>query len=194
MSNDAYDRTSLKPCHSYSDCFYLKRLESLDLSSVITLTSLPHQYSLGKLKFHNNKSNIWTGKKSKPWRVYKSLQWRHNKFDGVSNHQRFDCLLGRLFWQGSKEISQPCFTDLCEGNPSVTDGFPAQKASDAEMFLFDDVIMCVSNMNTPPFCSDVVARTTCFPSRNRQSHWICSQETCPGFRQQTNLPTLCSLL
>ena len=85
MSSDAYDRTSLKPCHSYSDCFYLKRLESLDLSSVITLTSLPHQYSLGKLKFHNNKSNIWTWKKPKPWRVYKSLQWRHNKFEGVSN-------------------------------------------------------------------------------------------------------------
>ena len=147
MSSDAYDRTSLKPCHDYNDCFYLKRLESLDLSSVITLTSLPRQYSLGKLKFHNNKSNIWTGKKSKPWRVYKSLQWRHNKFDGVSNQQRFDCLLGHLFWHRSKEISQPCFTDLCEGNPSVT----SQKASDAEMFPFDDVIICAEIWIPYPF-------------------------------------------
>ena len=76
----------------------------------------------------------------------------------------------------------------------VTGGFLSQKASDAEMFLFDDVIMRVSNMNTPPFCSDVVARTTCFPSGNRRSNWICIQETCPGFRHQTNLPTPCSLL
>ena len=31
-------------------------------------------------------------------------------------------------------------TDLCEGNPLVTSGFPSQRASNAEMFPFDDII------------------------------------------------------
>ena len=29
----------------------------------------------------------------------KSLQWRHNERDGVSNHGRIDCVLNRLFWR-----------------------------------------------------------------------------------------------
>ena len=32
-------------------------------------------------------------------------------------------------------------TGLCEGNPPVIGGFPSQRASKAEMFPFDDVIM-----------------------------------------------------
>ena len=32
-----------------------------------------------------------------------SSQWRHDKHDGVSNHQHFDCLLNRLFRRSSKE-------------------------------------------------------------------------------------------
>ena len=32
---------------------------------------------------------------------------------------------------------------LCAGNSPVTGEFPAQKASNAEMFLFDDVIMMI---------------------------------------------------
>ena len=31
------------------------------------------------------------------------LQWRHNEYDGVSNHQRIDCLLNRLFRRRSKK-------------------------------------------------------------------------------------------
>ena len=33
------------------------------------------------------------------------------------------------------------FTGLCEGNPPVNGAFPSQRASNAEMFPFDDVIM-----------------------------------------------------
>ena len=37
----------------------------------------------------------------------------------------------RLFRRTSKKISKPRVTDLCEGNPLVTGGFPSQRASNA---------------------------------------------------------------
>ena len=40
---------------------------------------------------------------------------------------QLDCLFNRLF----RKTSTPAFLALCEGNPSVTDGFPSQKASNA---------------------------------------------------------------
>ena len=49
-------------------------------------------------------------------------------------------LLNRLFRRRSKKTSKLCVTGLCEGNSPVTGEFPAQRASDAEIFLFDDVI------------------------------------------------------
>ena len=57
-----------------------------------------------------------------------ALQWRHNGHDGVSNHQPHDCLLNRCF----RRISN---------STSMNGEFPAQRASNAEMFPFDDVIM-----------------------------------------------------
>ena len=62
----------------------------------------------------------------------KSLLWRHNGCDGVSNHQPHDCLLNRSFRRRSKKTSKLRVTGLCVGNSPVTDEFPAQKASDAE--------------------------------------------------------------
>ena len=52
-----------------------------------------------------------------------------------------DCLLNRLFRRRSKKTSKPHVTGLCKGNPPVTGGFPSQRASNAEMFPFDGVIM-----------------------------------------------------
>ena len=69
------------------------------------------------------------------------LQLRHNERDGVSNMRRLDCLLNHLFRRLSKKTSKICVTDLYQGNPLVTGGFPSQKASDAEIFPLDDVIM-----------------------------------------------------
>ena len=40
-----------------------------------------------------------------PARWRKPLQWRHNGPDGVSNHQRLDCLLNRLFRRKSIKTS-----------------------------------------------------------------------------------------
>ena len=63
---------------------------------------------------------------------YKPLQWRHNELNGVSNHQRLNCLLNRLFRLRSEQISKLRVTGLCEGNSPVTGEFPAQRASNAK--------------------------------------------------------------
>ena len=62
----------------------------------------------------------------------KSLQWRNNERDGVSNHQPHDCFLKRLFRRRSKKTSRLRVTGLREGNSPVTGKFPAQRASYAE--------------------------------------------------------------
>ena len=64
--------------------------------------------------------------------VNKALQWRHNGYDGISNHQPYDCLLNRLFRRRSKKTSKLHVTGLCEGNSPVTGEFPAQRGSNAE--------------------------------------------------------------
>ena len=46
-----------------------------------------------------------------------------------------------LFRRRSEKISKLHVTGLCEGNPLVTHGFPSQRASNAELLSFDDVIM-----------------------------------------------------
>ena len=74
-------------------------------------------------------------------KTFHQLQWCYNGCDGVSNHQSHDCLLNRLFRRKSKKTPKLHVAGLCEGNSHVTGEFPAQKACNAEMFLFDDVIM-----------------------------------------------------
>ena len=68
------------------------------------------------------------------------LRWRHNERNGVSNHRRLDGLLNRLFGRRSKKTPKPRVTGLCEGNSPVTGELPSQKASNAKMFPFEDVI------------------------------------------------------
>ena len=62
----------------------------------------------------------------------RSLWWRHNGCDSVSNHQPRDCLLNRLFRRRSKKTSKLRVTGLCVGNSPGTGEFPAQMASNAE--------------------------------------------------------------
>ena len=50
---------------------------------------------------------------------------------GVSNHRRLDYLVNRLSRRRSKKTSKLRVTGICENSP-VTDGFPAQRASNAE--------------------------------------------------------------
>ena len=69
------------------------------------------------------------------------LVWRHNEREGVSHHQPHQRLLNRLFGRRSKKTSKLGVTGLCAGNSPVTGEFPPQRASNAEIFPFDDVIM-----------------------------------------------------
>ena len=62
----------------------------------------------------------------------KTLRWRHNGLDSVSNHQPYECLLNRSFGGRSKKTSKLRVTGLCVGNSPVTGEFPAQMASNAE--------------------------------------------------------------
>ena len=64
--------------------------------------------------------------------MQKSLQWRHNEHDGVSNHLRLGCLLNCFYRRRSKKTSKHRVTGFCEGNSPVTGEFPAQRASNAE--------------------------------------------------------------
>ena len=63
---------------------------------------------------------------------FKSLRWRHNELDSVSNHQPHDCLLNRLFRRRSMKTSKLRVTGLCAGNSAGTGEFSAQMASNAE--------------------------------------------------------------
>ena len=62
----------------------------------------------------------------------KSLYWRHNVRDGVSNHRCLDGLLNLLLRRRSKKTSKFRVTGLCEGNSPVTDEFPSQRAINVE--------------------------------------------------------------
>ena len=62
----------------------------------------------------------------------KTLQWRHNGHNGVSNHQPLDCLLNCVFGRRSKKTPKLHVTGLWAGNSPVPDEFPAQKASNTE--------------------------------------------------------------
>ena len=59
--------------------------------------------------------------------VFISLQWHHNKHDGVSNHRRLDYLLNRLCRRRSKKTSKLRITGLCVGNSPVTVAFSARR-------------------------------------------------------------------
>ena len=66
------------------------------------------------------------------WLASLSLEWRHNGYDGVSNHQPHDCSLNGSFRRRSKKTSKLRVTGLCVGNSPGTGEFLAQMASYAE--------------------------------------------------------------
>ena len=63
---------------------------------------------------------------------FTTLRWRHNEGDGVSDHQRLDYLLNRLFRRRSKIKLKLHVTGFCEGNPPVTVEIPSQRSSNTE--------------------------------------------------------------
>ena len=75
--------------------------------------------------------------------IHTTLEWRHNGWDVVSNHQSHDCLLNRLFSRRSKKTSKLRVAGLCEGNSPVRwpVNSPHKGPVTWKMFPFDDVIM-----------------------------------------------------
>ena len=68
----------------------------------------------------------------------RSLQWRHNEHNGMSNYRRLDCLFHHLFRRISKKTTKFRVTILCEGNSSHKGSVTRKMSS------FDDVIMALS--------------------------------------------------
>ena len=83
--------------------------------------------------------------------IYRSLPWRHNGRDRVSNHQPHDCLLSRLSLGRSKKTSKLRVTGLCAGDLPMTGEFPHKWPVTRKMFPFDDVIMMCHYLGG--FCS-----------------------------------------
>ena len=54
------------------------------------------------------------------YRAQSPLQWRHNGYDDVSNHQHHHCLLNLLYRRRSKKTSKLRVTGLCAGNSPET--------------------------------------------------------------------------
>ena len=74
-----------------------------------------------------------------------SLQWRYNERDGVSNHQRLDCLLNRVFKQNTKDPRHWHLSGESTGDRWI----PFYKGPVApKIFTFDDVIMEYIFINT----------------------------------------------
>ena len=71
----------------------------------------------------------------------RTLWWRHNDHDGVSNHQPHECLLNCLFRRRSKKTSKLRVTGLCVGNSPGPVNSPHKGPVTRKMFPFDDVIM-----------------------------------------------------
>ena len=69
------------------------------------------------------------------------LLWRHNGYDGVSNHQPHECLLNRKFSRRSKKTSKlrlPAYVREIHRRPVNS---PHKWPVTRKMFPFDDVIV-----------------------------------------------------
>ena len=71
----------------------------------------------------------------------KTLQWRHNEHDSVSNQQLNDCLLKHLFRRRSKKTSKLRVTGLRAGIHRRPLNSPHKGPVTLAMFPFDDVLM-----------------------------------------------------
>ena len=83
-----------------------------------------------------------------------ALRWRHNEWDGVSNHQPHDCLVNCLSGRRSKKTSKPRVTGLCAGiSPGPVDS-PHKWPVTRKLFPFDDVIMVYDSLITVWWLAD----------------------------------------
>ena len=70
-----------------------------------------------------------------------TLQWRNNGRDGISNHQRLDCLLNCLLRHRAKKPSKLRVTGLCAWNSPGPVNSPHKRPETRKMSPFDDVFV-----------------------------------------------------
>ena len=88
-------------------------------------------------------SRIYSGDCNMP-NYFFALQWRHNRRDGVPNHQPHDCLLNWLFRRRSKKTSKVRVTGFVRGIHRWPVNSPHKWPVTRKMFQFDVVIMQIS--------------------------------------------------
>ena len=71
----------------------------------------------------------------------RTLQWRHNGHDGVSNHQPHDCWLNRLFRVDQRKHQSSALLAFVRGIHRWPVNSPHTWPVTRKMFPFDDVIM-----------------------------------------------------
>ena len=76
--------------------------------------------------------------------IWLSLQWCHNEHDSVSNHQRLDFLLNRLFRRWSKKTSKFSVTSFVKGIHRWPHKGPVMR----KMFSFDESSWSSINWNS----------------------------------------------
>ena len=72
-----------------------------------------------------------------------SLLWRHNRCNGVSNHQPYDCLLNRLFRRRSKKTSNSASLAFVRGIHRWPVNSPHIRPVTRKMFPFDEIIVMI---------------------------------------------------
>ena len=132
------DKTILRPSYLHNGISYTGKMISLYWIGALS----PAQLLFSEGNPPENVSTWWRHHgiyHSQPG--HKSLLWRHNGRDSVSNHQPHHCLLNRLFRRSSKKTSKLRATGLCAGNsPGPVNSLHKWPVT-RKMFPFDDVIM-----------------------------------------------------
>ena len=97
-----------------------------------------------------------------------ALQWRHDERNGISNHQRLDCLFKRLLKRRSKKTPKLRVTGLCAGNSPVT----AQRASNPENVSFRWRHHFIKSPLLSPTANDTTTRRILCPKQDSRT-WLC---------------------
>ena len=124
-----------------SDAYQRKHQSVASLAFVRGPVNSPHKWPVTRKMFPFDgvimKWSLWLSNCNaihweSPAVSHRTLLWRRNGHDGVSNHQPHDCLLNRLFRPRSKKTSKLRVTGLCVDNSPGTGEFSAYMASNAE--------------------------------------------------------------
>ena len=102
---------------------------------------------------NRQQANTWTNADPNHWSIYpalggdgsngrlKTLQWRHNERNGVSNHQFHDCLLNRYSGINERKHQSSASPAFLRGIHRWPVNSSHKGSVTRRMFPFDDVIM-----------------------------------------------------